>query len=87
MILPLYILQEGVRGRNSDNSLIMEKLGWAPKTKLADGLKVTYDWINSKIEEEKAQGIDVATAYSTSKVVATSAPKELGSLRKGDTQD
>lgn len=30
---------EGVRGRNSENSLIFEKLGWAPSVKLADGLK------------------------------------------------
>ena len=30
---------EGVRGRNSNNELILEKLGWAPSIKLADGLK------------------------------------------------
>ena len=30
---------EGVRGRNSNNDLIKEKLGWAPSIKLADGLK------------------------------------------------
>ena len=34
---------EGVRGRNSDNELIREKLGWEPTIKLADGLKVTYE--------------------------------------------
>lgn len=31
---------EGVRGRNSDNQLILEKLGWEPTVTLADGLKV-----------------------------------------------
>lgn len=31
---------EGVRGRNSDNQLILEKLGWEPTVSLADGLKV-----------------------------------------------
>ena len=31
---------EGVRGRNSDNALILEKLGWEPTVKLQDGLKV-----------------------------------------------
>jgi GDP-D-mannose 3', 5'-epimerase len=36
----------GVRGRNSDNRLIREKLGWAPSTVLADGLRPTYEWIN-----------------------------------------
>ena len=31
---------EGVRGRNSDNTLIKEKLGWAPSISLFDGIKV-----------------------------------------------
>jgi len=31
---------EGVRGRNSDNTLIKEKLGWAPSISLYDGIKV-----------------------------------------------
>jgi GDP-D-mannose 3',5'-epimerase len=35
----------GVRGRNSDNSLIQEKLGWAPSRSLRDGLAPTYSWI------------------------------------------
>ena len=42
---------EGVRGRNSDNSLILEKLGWEPTITLADGLKVTYFWIKSQLDE------------------------------------
>ena len=32
---------EGVRGRNSDSELILEKLGWEPSVSLADGLKVS----------------------------------------------
>jgi len=36
---------KGVRGRNSDNTLIKKLLGWAPDTKLADGLAKTYPWI------------------------------------------
>lgn len=39
----------GVRGRNSDNTLIREKLNWSPSSKLIDGLKVTYKWINEQI--------------------------------------
>ena len=37
----------GVRGRNSDNKLIEERLGWKPNYPLKKGIKVTYDWINS----------------------------------------
>lgn len=39
----------GVRGRNSENSLIREKLGWAPSAQLRDGLVVTYGWINEQV--------------------------------------
>lgn len=40
----------GVRGRNSDNKLIREKLGWAPSQPLVKGLSKTYDWISSQIK-------------------------------------
>jgi GDP-D-mannose 3',5'-epimerase len=36
---------KGVRGRNSDNTLIKKLLGWEPNTKLYDGLEKTYAWI------------------------------------------
>ncbi len=39
----------GVRGRNSDNKLIREKLGWEPTTCLRDGLKKTYPWIEAQV--------------------------------------
>jgi nucleoside-diphosphate-sugar epimerase len=39
----------GVRGRNSDNELIRQKLGWAPSQSLSDGLAKTYTWIASQI--------------------------------------
>jgi len=41
---------QGVRGRTSDNTLIKEKLGWAPSQPLHVGLTETYKWIASKIE-------------------------------------
>lgn len=42
----------GVRGRNSDNHLIKKKLGWAPKAKLKDGLKKTYEWIDKQLHKD-----------------------------------
>ena len=41
----------GVRGRNSDNKLIKEKLGWAPNYPLYNGLTETYNWINKQVEK------------------------------------
>jgi nucleoside-diphosphate-sugar epimerase len=40
---------QGVRGRTSDNTLIKEKLGWAPSQPLEVGLKKTYRWIQSQM--------------------------------------
>ncbi len=39
----------GVRGRNSDNRLIKEKLGWAPSQSLKSGIEKTYKWILEQI--------------------------------------
>ncbi len=39
----------GVRGRNSDNKLIKEKLGWAPSKPLKDGMVNTYKWIHQQV--------------------------------------
>jgi len=39
----------GVRGRNSDNCLIEEKLGWKPSEPLSAGLAVTYEWIERQV--------------------------------------
>jgi GDP-D-mannose 3', 5'-epimerase len=39
----------GVRGRNSDNRLIREKLGWAPSQSLQAGIDVTYRWIERQL--------------------------------------
>ena len=62
----------GVRGRNSDNHLIREKLNWAPSTILLDGLRPTYAWIHSQV---------IRNARSNSETLQTvgAAPK-LGSL-------
>jgi nucleoside-diphosphate-sugar epimerase len=40
----------GVRGRNSDNRLIREKLGWAPSKPLREGMARTFAWINEQAQ-------------------------------------
>jgi GDP-D-mannose 3',5'-epimerase len=40
---------KGVNGRNSDNTLIQEKLNWAPSIKLREGLAKTYAWIENEM--------------------------------------
>jgi len=40
---------QGVRGRNSDNAMIREHLGWEPGIRLEDGLETTYRWIYDQI--------------------------------------
>lgn len=41
----------GVMGRNSDNRLIKEKLGWAPNWPLSKGMELTYRWINEQVQK------------------------------------
>ena len=36
---------KGVRGRNSDNTLVRQRLGWAPSVRLEEGMRHTYSWI------------------------------------------
>jgi GDP-D-mannose 3',5'-epimerase len=40
---------KGVRGRNSDNTLILERLGWEPSTPLSVGMEKTYAWIYDEL--------------------------------------
>jgi GDP-D-mannose 3', 5'-epimerase len=44
---------KGVKGRNSDNTRIAELLGWAPDTRLRDGLEKTYAWIYDQAASQK----------------------------------
>ena len=41
---------QGVRGRNSENSLIEKELGWAPTNSLKFGLEKTYPWIKMNVD-------------------------------------
>ena len=40
---------QGVRGRNSDNTLLREVLGWEPRIDLEEGLATTYQWIQQQL--------------------------------------
>lgn len=40
---------QGVRGRNSDNSLFKKKFNWEPEISLKDGITITYEWIKKQI--------------------------------------
>ena len=43
----------GVRGRNSNNDLIREKLGWDYEQSLEEGIRKTYEWISEQIRKER----------------------------------
>jgi nucleoside-diphosphate-sugar epimerase len=45
----------GVRGRNSDNTLIRDNLNWDYKMSLAEGIKLTYGWIEGELRKIKNQ--------------------------------
>ncbi len=45
----------GVRGRNSDNRLIDEKLGWRPSRPLEEGIEKTYAWICRQVLESRSR--------------------------------
>jgi nucleoside-diphosphate-sugar epimerase len=45
----------GVRGRNSDNHVIRQELGWAPSAPLPEGLAKTYSWIESQVRTAKSR--------------------------------
>ena len=45
----------GVRGRNSDNTLIKQKLGWAPSIPLLEGMQKTYRWIHEEMHKRSGE--------------------------------
>jgi nucleoside-diphosphate-sugar epimerase len=51
----------GVRGRNSDNRMIREKLDWEPSMKLKEGLEKTFTWIKKQIKEKEKN--EIKTCY------------------------
>jgi nucleoside-diphosphate-sugar epimerase len=58
---------QGVRGRNSDNTLLRKVLGWEPAIMLDKGLAITYKWIEGELQSQEK---GVATHPSARTVVA-----------------
>jgi GDP-D-mannose 3', 5'-epimerase len=48
---------KGVNGRNSDNSMILARLGWEPSIQLRDGLERTYRWIEREMSEGTSEDL------------------------------
>jgi nucleoside-diphosphate-sugar epimerase len=48
---------QGVRGRNSDNTLILETYGWEPSTPLREGLERTYAWVSDQVARSAAPSL------------------------------
>jgi nucleoside-diphosphate-sugar epimerase len=46
----------GVRGRNSDNTLLRKVLDWEPEISLEEGLARTYGWIEEQVREKQTRG-------------------------------
>jgi GDP-D-mannose 3', 5'-epimerase len=48
---------KGVRGRNSDNTLVKARLDWAPSVRLEDGMRETYEWIRREMTTSGARRV------------------------------
>ena len=72
---------QGVRGRNSDNTLIKQVLGWAPQTPVREGLQYTYDWINAQIQTHVKAG-GTMEELTSSKVVSQQMTDKCDMKRK-----
>lgn len=48
---------QGVRGRNSDNRLLREKIGWAPSSPLKQGMQKTFAWIEAELQKSQSQNL------------------------------
>ena len=55
---------KGVRGRNSDNTLIQKVLGWEPSVRLKDGLERTYAWIWDELKNDRRDSVFTRERYA-----------------------
>jgi GDP-D-mannose 3',5'-epimerase len=59
----------GVRGRNSDNKLFKEKVGWESKSKLIRGMEKTYQWINEQVHKEQESRVYIYESPDKGKTI------------------
>lgn len=60
---------QGVRGRNSDNTLIKSVLSWEPTITMEEGLSKTYSWINEQVYKDRAaEGINLMVTNAVENV-------------------
>ncbi len=67
---------QGVRGRNSDNRLIAQTLGWRPSHSLREGLERTYSWIEAQVRSKHLHTARPAAAANDSAAVPALAAGE-----------
>lgn len=64
---------QGVRGRNSDNSLLRQVLNWEPEISLEKGLEKTYVWIEDQVRKKIESGVNannVIKSFAHSKIIS-----------------
>ncbi len=69
----------GVRGRNSDNDLCRQTLGWEPPTSLKEGLAPTYRWIEQQVKNRKARESSSASTFGGTEAAAVAPMHAKGS--------
>ncbi len=74
----------GVRGRNSDNSLILKKLGWRPSVPLIRGIEKTYPWIAQqvKIAKQQSRSLTERTVTQRQSAQCTEYSSAIAAVRK-----
>ena len=60
---------QGVRGRNSDNTLLRQTLGWEPEISLEEGIARTYAWIENLVKAKLENSEDAGSELAHSKVI------------------
>ncbi len=56
---------KGVNGRNSDNTLIQQKLGWQPGVRLNDGMRKTYRWIEGEFQKRQTEHVSPVSSHAS----------------------